>query len=78
MEGYRRGASGKRLFTAEFKRAQVGRVVRGEVTIAELSRELEVSPSLVRRWQHLSGTGVGGGVLAKGAGVPADGAREQR
>ena len=59
MEGYRRGASGKRLFTAEFKRAQVGRVVRGEVTIAELSRELEVSPSLVRRWKHLSETGGG-------------------
>ena len=71
MEGYRRAANGKRLFTAEFKRAQVGRVVRGEGTIAELSRELEVSPSLVRRWKHLSETGGDAAVSANGAVVPA-------
>jgi transposase-like protein len=46
---FRRRGLGKRLFTPEFKREQIGRVVRGEVTMAELSRELEVSPSLVRR-----------------------------
>ena len=26
---------------------------RGEVTLAELSREIDVSPSVVRRWKHL-------------------------
>ena len=53
MERFRRAVNGKRLFTAEFKREQTSRVLRGEVTVAELSRELEVSPSLVRRWKHL-------------------------
>ena len=55
MERFRRAVNGKRLFTAEFKREQASRVLRGEVTVAELSRELEVSPSLVRRWRQLQG-----------------------
>ncbi len=57
METHRRGASGRRLFTSEFKREQIGRVVRGEVSLAELTRELDVSPSVVRRWKHLGERG---------------------
>ena len=34
---------GYRRYSAEFKREQVERVVRGELTIAELSRELGIS-----------------------------------
>ncbi len=71
MERFRRAANGKRLFTTELKREQVGRVVRGEVTIAELSRELEVSPSLVRRWKHLMQEGGQTAVAANGDVVPA-------
>jgi transposase-like protein len=37
-EGYRR-------YSAEFKREQVDRILRGEVTAAELSRELGVARS---------------------------------
>jgi hypothetical protein len=33
MERFRRAANGKRLFTPEFKREQIGRVVRGEVGV---------------------------------------------
>jgi transposase len=57
METHRRGASGRRLFTSEFKREQIGRVVRGDLSLAELTRELDVSPSVVRRWKHLAERG---------------------
>ncbi len=66
MERFRRAVNGKRLFTAEFKREQASRVLRGEVTVAELSRELEVSPSLVRRWKHLMDDGGQTAVAAGG------------
>ena len=71
MESFRRGATGKRLFNAEFKREQVGRLVRGEVTVAELSREWDVSPSLVRRWKHLHDSGSDAAVGANEPVVPA-------
>lgn len=53
METHARASDGRRRFTAEFKREQMSRVSRGEVTLAELSREIDVSPSVVRRWKHL-------------------------
>ena len=53
METQRRGSDGRRLFGAEFKREQVARVLRKEITFAELSRELGIDQSVVRRWQHL-------------------------
>ena len=40
---------GYRRYGAEFKRDQVERIVRGEVTAAELSRELGVARSLIQR-----------------------------
>ncbi len=76
METQRRGADGRRLFTAEFKREQLGRVLRGEVTLAELSRELQVSPSVVRRWKHLGEVGARTAVAANGDVVPATQLRE--
>ncbi len=71
MERFRRAVNGKRLFTAEFKREQASRVLRAEVTVAELSRELEVSPSLVRRWKQLMEDGGQTAVAAGGEVVPA-------
>ncbi len=44
-----RRADGRRIFSAEFKREQVGRLQRGEITPAELARELGVQPGLIRR-----------------------------
>lgn len=52
MGEIRRAADGRRLFSAAFKREQIERVVRGEMTLAGLSRELDVSPSVVRRWKR--------------------------
>ena len=45
MENVAKGSDGRRLFTAEFKREQVDRILRGEVTASELSRELGVARS---------------------------------
>jgi transposase len=67
----RRGSDGRRLFTAEFKREQIGRVVRKELTFAELSRELGIDQSVVRRWQHLAEGGSRMAVAANEAVVPA-------
>ncbi len=71
METHRRGSDGRRIDTAEFKQAQIARVVRGEVTLAELARELTVSPSVVRRWQRLSTNGSAAAVSANEEVVPA-------
>ena len=57
MEQIPRGSDGRRLFTAEFKREQIDRVLRGEVTVAELSRELGITRSLIQRWKHLATQG---------------------
>ena len=48
-----RDRNGRRLYTAEFKRQQVERIERGEITAAELSRELGIARSLIQRWKHL-------------------------
>jgi transposase-like protein len=53
METQRRGADGRRIFSPEFKREHIGRGLRKELTVAALSRELNVEQSVVRRWKHL-------------------------
>jgi transposase len=48
-----RKSDGRRIFTDEFKREQIGRVWRGELTLAELSRKLGIARSLLQRWKRL-------------------------
>jgi transposase-like protein len=48
-----RKSDGRRIFTEEFKRTQIGRVWRGETTLAELSRKLGIARSLLQRWKRL-------------------------
>ncbi len=57
MDTVARGSDGRRLFTAEFKRTQIDRLLRGEVTASELSRELGVARSLIQRWKFLAAKG---------------------
>jgi transposase-like protein len=76
MGQIRRGADGRRLFTTEFKKAQVGRVLAGELTQAELCRELDVSPSVVHKWKRLVEHGSEVAVQANGDVVPAQQLRE--
>ena len=71
METHRRGSDGRRIFTAAFKREQVSRVLREEVTIAELSRELAVEQSVIRRWKQLADRGSTTAVTANAQAVPA-------
>ncbi|MDN5931991.1 MAG: transposase [Pseudonocardia sp.] len=70
MESHRRKADGRRIFTAQFKQEQLARLNRQEVTLAELARELSVSPQLLRQWQRLSTAGSTAAVTANEAVVP--------
>ena len=54
----------------QFKQEQIARVVRQELTLSELARELAVSPSVVRRWQHLSTKGSSAAVASNQEVVP--------
>jgi transposase len=70
MENVSKGSDGRRLFTAEFKREQVDRILRGEITASELSRELGVARSLIQRWKHLATKGAEAAVGSNGDVVP--------
>jgi len=70
MENVARGTDGRRLFTAEFKRAQIDRLLKGEVTASELSRELGVARSLIQRWKYLATKGAEAAVGSNGDVVP--------
>jgi transposase-like protein len=48
METHRRKADGRRVFTPQFMQEQVARLDRQELTVAELAREVSVSPQLIR------------------------------
>jgi len=47
-----RKSDGRRIFTDKFKREQIGRVSRGELTLAELARKLGIARSLLQRWKR--------------------------
>lgn len=70
METHRRAADGRRMFTAQFKQEQLARIDRGEITVAELAREVSISPQLVRQWQRLSTNGSTAAVTANEEVVP--------
>lgn len=54
-----RKSDGRRIYTAEFKREHIGRVLRGELTVAELSRKLGIAAGLLQRWKRLMTQEVG-------------------
>jgi transposase len=70
MENVAKGSDGRRLFTAEFKREQIDRILKGEITASELSRELGVARSLIQRWKHLVTKGAEAAVGSNGEVVP--------
>ncbi len=71
MENVPRGSDGRRLFSPDFKREQVARLQRGELTLTELSRELGISRSVLQRWKHLIAQGGATAVAANEDVVPA-------
>jgi len=70
VDGIPRKADGRRIFSAEFKKEQVARVQRGELSPAELSRELGVQRTVVHRWLRLATEGSTTAVRENEAVVP--------
>ena len=54
MGEHRRKADGRRVFSTEFKRETVQRILTGEKTLAELSRELDIAPRVIRTWKRFA------------------------
>lgn len=54
-----RKSDGRRIFTDAFKRTQIDRVWRGELTLAQLGRKLGIARSLLQRWKRLMPQGSG-------------------
>jgi len=77
MGEHRRKPDGRRVFTTESKRATVQRIVAGEKTVAELSRELDIAPSVIRTWKRFADAGATTAVQAsEDVVVPASQLRE--
>jgi len=55
---------GGRVFSTDFKQAAVQRVVTGEKTVADLSRELGIAPSVIPSWKRFSEAGAATAVQA--------------
>jgi transposase len=71
-----RKADGRRVFNVDFKRTTVQRILTGEKTIAELSRELDIAPSVIRNWKRFAEAGATTAVQASEDVVPASQLRE--
>ena len=71
-----RKSDGRRIFTVEFKRGIVQQLVKGEKTLAEVSRELDIQPSVIREWKRRVEAGATTAVAANEDVVPASALRE--
>src|SRR5947199_3014740 len=76
MGEHPRKADGRRVFSTDFKRTTVQRIVAGEKTVAELSRELDIAPSVIRSWKRFAEAGATTAVQASEDVVPASQLRE--
>jgi transposase len=71
-----RKSDGRRVFNTEFKQTAVQRILTGEKTVAELSRELDIAPSVIRNWKRFAEAGATIAVQASEDVVPASHLRE--
>ena len=71
MGDFPRKADGRRIFSAEFKRDLVQQILKGEKTLAELSREYDISPTIIRDWKRRYESGAVTAVKAGEDVVPA-------
>lgn len=76
MGDFARKADGRRIFTVEFKRGIVQQLGKGEKTLAEVSRELDIQPSVIRQWKRRVEAGASMAVAANEDVVPASVLRE--
>lgn len=71
-----RKADGRRVLSTEFKRETAQRILTGEKTLAELSRELDIAPSVIRNWKRFAEEGATTAMQASEDVVPASQLRE--
>jgi transposase len=76
MGDHRRKADGRRVFSTEFKQEAVQRNLSGEKTVAELSRELDIAPSVIRNWRRFAAAGATTAAQASEDVVPASQLRD--
>src|SRR5262245_17870741 len=76
MGEHRRKADGSRVFSAELKRQAVEGILTGEKAVAELSRELDIYPSVIRSWKRFAEAGATTTVQASEDVVPASQLRD--
>ena len=73
-----RKSDGRRIFSPDFKRDTVQRLHSGEITLAELSRDLDISPQVIRNWKRRFEEGATTAVGANEDVVPASELRAAR
>ena len=71
MGEFARKADGRRIFTPDFKREVVQQILKDEKTLAELSREYDITPTVIRDWKRRYESGAATAVKANGAVVAA-------
>ena len=71
-----RRSDGRRVFTVEFKRGVVQHLLKGEKTLAEVLRELDIQPSVVRQWKRRFEAGATAAVATNEDVVPVSALRE--
>jgi transposase len=76
MGEFPRKSDGRRVFTVEFKRGVVQQLLKGEKTLAEVSRELDIQPSVVRQWKRRCEAGATAAVATNEEVVPLSALRE--
>ena len=76
MGEFPRKSDGRRVFTVEFKRGVVQQLLKGDKTLAEVSRELDIQPSVVRQWRRRFEAGATAAVATNEDVVPVSALRE--
>ena len=76
MGEFPRKSDGRRVSTVEFKRGVVQQLLKGEKTLAEVSRDLDVQPSVVRQWRRRFEAGATAAVATDEDVVPISALRE--
>src|SRR3981081_2193164 len=76
MGGVPRKSDRRHAFTVEVKRGVVQQLRKGEKTLAEVSRELDIQPSVVRQWKRRFEAGATAAVATNEDVVPASALRE--
>src|SRR5438105_3080344 len=76
MGEFPRKSDGRRVFTVEYKRGVVQQLLKGEKTLAEVSRELDIQPSVVRQWKRRFEAGATAAVATNEDVVPVSALRE--